>query len=117
MFESDLLAEVAQLYASAARIASAIDTRMSGAVADELLSELLAVGRQVDLGTCRAVERVDRTGQFSVDGAASTTAFVCRKVNERGEWATKRVAVGRAGFTPEPGMLSGRTDTRRFSAS
>ena len=96
MFEGDLLAEVARLHASAARIADAIDTATSGPVADELLSELLAVGRQVDLGMCRAVQRVDRTGQSSVDGAASTSAFVRRKVNERGEWVGKRVAVGRA---------------------
>lgn len=96
MFESDLLAVVAQLHASAARIAAAIDTDMSGAVADELLAELLAVGRQLDLGTCRVVERVDRTGQSCVDGVSSTAAFVRRRINERGEWASKRVAVGRA---------------------
>jgi hypothetical protein len=96
MFERDLLAEVAQVHASLARIAAAIDTGTSGPVADEVLSELLAVGRQVDLGMCRAVERVDRTGQSCVDGVASTTAFVRRKVNERGEWVSKRVAAGRA---------------------
>jgi Domain of unknown function (DUF222) len=96
MFETDLLAEVTQLHASAARIAAAIDTDVSGAVADVLLDELLAAGRQVDLASCRTVERVDRSGQFSVDGAASSTAFVGRKVNERGEWAAKRVAAGRA---------------------
>ncbi len=96
MFDGDLVAEVAQVHASLARIAAAIDTGTSGPAADELLSELLAVGRQVDLGLCRAVERVDRTGQSCADGVASTTAFVRRKVNERGEWVSKRVAVGRA---------------------
>ena len=96
MFESDLLVEVAALHAAAARIAAAVDTGMPGPVADEVLTELLAVGRQVDLGVCRAVERVDRTGQSGVDGVASTAAFVRRKVNERGEWASKRLAVGRA---------------------
>jgi hypothetical protein len=96
MFDTDLVAEVTQLQASAARIATAIDTGTSGPVADELLSELLAVGRLIDLGTCRAVERVDRTGQSCADGIASTTAYLRRRINERGEWASKRVAVGRA---------------------
>ena len=63
MFDTDLWGEVTRLHASAARIAAAIDTETSGPVADELLSELLAAARQLDLGTCRAVERVDRTGQ------------------------------------------------------
>ncbi|HEX4430706.1 MAG TPA: DUF222 domain-containing protein, partial [Frankiaceae bacterium] len=96
MFDTDLVAEVTQLQASAARIATAIDTGTSGPVADEMLSELLAVGRLIDLGTCRAVERVDRTGQSCADGIASTTAYIRRRINERGEWASKRVAVGRA---------------------
>jgi hypothetical protein len=96
MFDTDLLAEVAALHAAAARIAAAVDTGMTGAVADEVLAEALEAGRQVDLLVCRTVERADRTGQFGVDGAASTTAYVCRKVNERGEWAAKRVAAGRA---------------------
>jgi Domain of unknown function (DUF222) len=96
MFDTDLLAEVAQLHASAARVAAAIDSGTSGPVADELLSELLEVGRQVDLGICRSIERVDRSGQFAADGAASSTGYLRRKVNERGEWAAKRVAAGRA---------------------
>ena len=96
MFDTDLLVEVTQVQASLARIAAAIDTGMSGPVADELLTELLAAGRQVDLGMCRAVERVERTGQSCADGVASTAAFVRRRINERGEWASKRVAVGRA---------------------
>jgi hypothetical protein len=39
---------------------------------------------------------VDRSGQCWADGVSSTAAFVRRKVNERGEWASRRVAVGRA---------------------
>ena len=31
-----------------------------------------------------------------MDGLSSTAAFVRRRINERGEWASKRVAVGRA---------------------
>jgi len=97
MFEDGgLLDEVVRLHASAAGIAAAIDSSTSGQVADEGLAELLALGRQVDLAVCRALERVDRSGQFAVDGAASTAAFVRGKINERGEWVAKRVAVARA---------------------
>jgi hypothetical protein len=96
VFEFGVSGEVTAVHASVVHLAAAIGPEMSGPAADEQLTELLAVGRQVDLAMCRVVERVDRTGQSSADGVASTAAFVRRKVNERGEWVSKRVAVGRA---------------------
>ena len=96
MFDDEVSGEPARLHASAARLAAGIDRQLSGVVAEEVLAELLELGRQVELAICRSIERVDRSGQFGVDGAASTTAFVRRRINERGEWASKRVAVGRA---------------------
>ena len=96
MFDDEVGGEPAWLHASVARLAAGIDRQLSGVVAEEVLAELLELGRQVELAICRTIERVDRSGQFGVDGAASTTAFVRRRINERGEWASKRVAVGRA---------------------
>ena len=87
---------VAQAHALLAEIAATVGPDVSGAEADEALSEVLGLGRQVDLLTCRLIERVDRTGQFGVDGAASTNGFVRSRINERAEWVSKRVAVGRA---------------------
>ena len=96
MFDIDLLVEVPQLHASAARIAAAIDADVSGPVADEALAEALAAGRQLELATCRLIGRAEKSGQFAVDGAGSTVAYVRGKVNERPTWAAKRVAAGRA---------------------
>lgn len=95
MFES-AGAGVAQLHEAAAALAAGVDVNVSGAEADELLAEVLAAGRQLDLLTCRLIERVDRTGQFAVDGAGSTNAFIRSRINERADWVAKRVAVGRA---------------------
>jgi hypothetical protein len=97
MFESmNVLNEAGRAHESLARLAAAIGPDMSGAVADEVLAELLEIGRQADLAICRAIERADRSGQFAADGAASTHQYVCRKVNERAGWASKRIAAGRA---------------------
>ncbi len=74
MFESTGTG-VAQLHEDAVALAAGVDVNVSGAEADEALAEVLAAGRQLDLLTCRLIERVDRSGQFAVDGAASTTAF------------------------------------------
>ena len=97
MFESvDVLSEAARAHESLGRLAASIGPDMTGPVADELLAELLEIGRQADLAICRAIERADRSGQFAADGAASTHQYVCRKVNERAGWASKRIAAGRA---------------------
>ncbi len=97
MFESmDVLSGAARAHESLALLAAAIGPDMSGPAADEVLAELLEIGRQADLAICRAIERADRSGQFAADGAASTHQYVCRKVNERGMWASKRIAAGRA---------------------
>jgi hypothetical protein len=93
---SDVLGEAVAAHESVARLAAAIGPDMTGPVADELLAELFELGRQTDLALCRAIERAERSGQFAADGAASVHQYVCRKVNERREWASKRIAAGRA---------------------
>ena len=69
---------------------------MAGAVADECWPRRWRPAGRWILLICRTIERARPAGQFAVDGAASATAYVRRKVNERGEWAAKRVAAGRA---------------------
>ncbi len=61
-----------------------------------MLPEVLGAGRQVDLLTCRLIERADRSGAFKVDGAATTTQYVKTVSGESGAWASKRVKLGRA---------------------
>jgi hypothetical protein len=97
VFEStDVLSEAAGTHESLGRLAAAVDPAVPGPVADELLAELLEAGRQMDLAICRTLERVERSGQFSVDGAATVNQFVRRRINETDSWAAKRIAVGRA---------------------
>lgn len=91
-----VLGEAVAAHEALARLAAGIGPDTAGPAADELLSELLELGRQVDLAVCRAIERAERSGQFAADGAASAHQYVCRKINERGEWASKRITVGRA---------------------
>jgi hypothetical protein len=65
-------------------------------LAVEVLPEAFGAGRQVDLLTCRLIERADRSGAYPVDGAASTAAFVRQLSGEHDGCVSKRVQVGRA---------------------
>ncbi len=96
MFETDLLSCVEQFRALAQQIAAAITIELSGAVAADVLPDLLAAVRAGELATCRAVERVDRTGEFGSDGAASTAAYLRNVSGEANAWCSERVALGRA---------------------
>ena len=96
MFGADVESEAAQIHALAARLAAGVDSEVGGAVADQALEEALAASRQLDLLTCRLIERADRTGFFETDGARSASSYLRLKSNERPGWATKRVLVGRA---------------------
>lgn len=96
MFDNDIEAEAAQIHALAARLAVCVDSETLPAVADQALEEVLAAARQLDLLACRLVERADRSGTFSLDGAVSASAYLRLKSNERPGWASKRVWAGRA---------------------
>ena len=69
---------------------------MSGVLAAEVLPEILGAVRQGELATCRLLERVDRTGEFGCDGAASTVAYLRNLSGESNPWASERVQLGRA---------------------
>jgi hypothetical protein len=96
MFESDLMADAAQFAVLGQRIAAAVSTETSGPVAASALAEVLAGVRAGELATCRLVERVDRSGEFAVDGAASTVAYLRNVSGEGNGWAAERVLLGRA---------------------
>jgi hypothetical protein len=76
MVEAGFAQKAAQLHALAADLAAAITTEMSGVLAAEALPEILAAVRQGELATCRLVERVDRTGEYAGEGAASMVAYL-----------------------------------------
>jgi Domain of unknown function (DUF222) len=99
MFDSmspSLAADVAVLLEVSTRVALRIGPDTSGALAAEVLDELIAAGRQIDLATVKTIERVDRTGIFAQDGSASVVAYVRRAANETHGWAAARVRLGRA---------------------
>jgi hypothetical protein len=96
MVEAEFAAKAAQLHALAGELAAAVSADTSGVLAIEVLPEVLGAGRQVELLTCRLIERADRSGSFTVDGAASTTQYVKTVSGESGGWASKRVKLGRA---------------------
>jgi hypothetical protein len=96
MVESEFGVKAAQLHALAAELAAAVSSDTSGVLAVEVLPDVFGAGRQLDLLTCRLIERADRSGAFRVDGAASTAAFVRQVSGEHDGWVSKRVQVGRA---------------------
>jgi hypothetical protein len=96
MVEAGFAEKSAQLHALAAELAAAITADFSGPVAAAVLPDVLGAVRQGELATCRLLERVDRTGEFSVDGAASTVAYLRNMSGEVNGWAAERVHLGRA---------------------
>ena len=96
MYEADLLAVAAEFRALGARLAALLTPEVPGAVAAEALEDVLAGVRAGELATCRAIERVDRTGEFGSDGSASTVAFVRTLSGEANGWVSERVLLGRA---------------------
>jgi hypothetical protein len=96
MVEVEFAQKAAQLHALAGELAAAVAADTSGLLATEVLPEVFGAGRQIDLLTCRLIERADRSGAFKVDGAATTTQYVKNVSGESGAWAGKRVKLGRA---------------------
>ena len=96
MVEGELAEKAALLHALAAELAAAITTEISGVLAGSVLPEVLAAVRQGELATCRLLERVDRTGEFAADGAASAVAYLRNLSGEANGWASERVLLGRA---------------------
>ncbi len=82
--DSELLAAAAQWHDAGIKLAAAFRAQRPGAVAAEVLAEVVAGVRQGELATCLAVERTDRTGEFAADGAVSAAAFVRGVANETG---------------------------------
>src|ERR1700742_3583685 len=96
MIEPEFAAKAAQAHALLGELAAAVTADLSGGLATEVLPEVLGAVRQGELLTCRLIERADRSGAFTVDGAASTTQYVKNVSGESGGWASKRVKLGRA---------------------
>ncbi len=96
MFEGDLLADAAQFAVLGQRIAAAVTADTGGALAADALAEVLAAVRAGELATCRLVQRVDRSGEFGVDGSASSVAYLRNVSGEANGWASERVLLGRA---------------------
>ena len=96
MIEAEFGTKAAQVHALLAELAAAVSADTSGVLAVEVLPEVLGAGRQLDLLTCRLIERADRSGAHAMDGAASTVAFIRQLSGESNGWISKRVQVGRA---------------------
>lgn len=107
MFDRDLLADAAQFAVLGQRIAAAVGSETGGAVAASALTEVLAAVRAGELATCRLLERVDRSGEFGVDGAASTVAYLRNLSGEANGWASERVLLGRALADRMPATAAG----------
>ncbi len=84
-----------QLHALAAELAASITPSMTMAVSD-LLADVLGAGRQLELASCRLMERADRSGEYAADGAGSAVEYVRSLSGESAGWAALRLRIGRA---------------------
>ncbi len=96
MYEGDLLADAELFGVLGKRIAAGLTCEVSGAEAAGVLADVLVGVRAGELATCRAVERVDRSGEYAADGSSSVGAYLRELAGESNGWATKRVLLGRA---------------------
>jgi hypothetical protein len=96
MFDSDLLADAERFRVLAQRIAASITAEIAGPEAAEALVDVLAAVRAGELATCRLVERVDRTGEYAGEGAASMVAYLRNLSGETNPWCSERIQLGRA---------------------
>ncbi len=80
-----------------AKIAAGLSERVGGQVALEVLQELAAGGRQLELAQCLSAEQLDRSGIWqTAGGATSTAAFLRNETGETAGWASRRIRLGRA---------------------
>ena len=96
MFDGGWAEMAARVHGLLADLAAAVDGQTPGAEAAAALGEVLGAVRLGELAVCRVMERVDRSGAYAADGAASTTAFVRGLCQERSSWGSRRVRLGRA---------------------
>ena len=107
MYEGDLRADAERFAGLGQRIAAGLTSEVSGAEAAGVLAEVLAGVRAGELATCRAVERVDRSGEYASDGSSSVGAYLRGLAGESAGWATKRVLLGRALTDRMPATAAG----------
>ena len=100
------MAAAAAWHDTAVTLPTQFDTPISGSDAAMALAEIVAGVRQGELATCLAVERVDRSGKFAADGAASTNAYLRTLANETGDWGRRRILIGRALIDRLPATLA-----------
>ena len=75
--------------------AAAITPDMTGPEAGEALREAIAADQQLTMAICLLTERVDRTGEYSADGAISMSAWLRNEARCTPAWASNRVRTGR----------------------
>ncbi len=99
MFPLDLQRMAGEATRLLAKIAAGLSERVGGQVALEVLQELAAGGRQLELAQCLSAEQVDRSGIWQAaggGGATSTAAFLRDETGETAGWASRRIRLGRA---------------------
>jgi hypothetical protein len=101
---------VAQLHQLAASVTASVNaSRMAGsdgAAALDLLTELAAAGRQVELATVLLTEQVDRSGAWMDTPARSTAAWVRNTFQITHESAARQVNLGRVLVDRMPATLA-----------
>ncbi len=98
MFPSNLQRMAGEATRLLAAIAAGLQERVGGQVALEVVQELAAGGRQLELAQCLSAEQVDRSGIWQAaggGGATSTAAFLRNETGETAGWASRRIRLGR----------------------
>jgi hypothetical protein len=105
MVESEFGVKAAQLHALAAELAAAVSADTSGMLAVEILPEVFGAGRQLDLLTCRLIERADAPAVFGWTGRRRRERLY---VSCRGSLTAGSPNGSRSGFEPKTYGISRR---------
>ncbi len=116
MFDTDgelVALRVARLHQLAAGITASLTAPKiagsDGAAALDMLTELAAAGRQVELATVLLTEQVDRSGAWMDNGSRSVAAWVRNTFAITHESAVRQVNLGRALVDRMPATLAAWT--------
>lgn len=107
MFDTGGIAgQLARAHGLIADAAAQIASEVSGPQACEALREAVATDHQLTLTICLLTDRMERTKEFSADGAPTMARWLSNEAHSTSAWASQRVKTGRLLIDSLPATLA-----------